>query len=155
MPKHVGDLLRSDEHNFACKLGYTINEPAAYISLLILKTKWCTCRSNAGNVSRLERRRRNCTLHGEIRQNRLTAVGILNLKLLTVVRGLRLSLQHWVISPSACHLYFSCRSSRRNLQSCGNKRLWEADVDDEVIICLYHKNKHTACFIAEGSCCIQ
>lgn len=56
-------------------------------------------------------------------QNHLSAVGTPNLWLLIVVRGLRLSLQHWVIFLSACHLYFFCRSSRRNLQSCRNKRL--------------------------------
>ena len=33
---------------FACKLGYIINKSAAYISLLILKTKECTCRCSAG-----------------------------------------------------------------------------------------------------------
>jgi len=39
MPKHVGDLLRPDEHIFSCKLGYTIHKYAASVSLLILKTK--------------------------------------------------------------------------------------------------------------------
>jgi hypothetical protein len=135
---------------FACKLGYTItsNKSAVYVSFLILKTKRFTCRSKVGNVSRHERRWRNCTMHGELRQNHLRAVGTLNLKLLIVVRVLRSSLQHWVIFLSACQLYFSCRSSRQNSQSCRNKRLWEADMDGDVIICLYHKNKHTACFIS-------
>jgi hypothetical protein len=87
----------------------TSNKPAAYVSLLILKTKRFTCRSKVGNVSRLKRRWRNCTMHGELRKNHLRAVGTLNLKLLIVVRGLRSSFQHGVIFLSAYQLYFSCR----------------------------------------------
>jgi hypothetical protein len=133
---------------FASKLGYTINKSVAYVSFLFLKTKARTCRFNAGNVSKLEMRRLNFTLHGEFMTK--SSQSIRNTESKTVDSGQKAAFISSALSNtlSACHLFFSCRSSRRNLQSCWNKRLWEADADDDVIICLYYNNKHTTCFIS-------
>jgi hypothetical protein len=47
-----------------------------------------------------------------LRQNHIIAVVTPNLQLLIVVGGLRLSLQHSVISPLGMPCVFPCRSSR-------------------------------------------